>query len=59
MYSCGKYKNISDVVSKLWNTRGHVVTHVGTNNLVQRNYGYRNRQVPNRNSEEIYRDFRN
>ncbi len=54
----GNIKNISDVVSKLEDSRWHVVTHVGTNNLVQRSYGYRNRQVPNRNSEEIHRDFR-
>ncbi len=54
----GNIKNISDVVSKLGNSRGHVVTHVETNNLVQKSYGYRNKQVPNRNSEEIHSDFR-
>ncbi len=58
MYFWGKYKNILDVVCKLGNSRGHVLSHVGTNNLVQRSYGYRNTQVPNRNSEEIYIDFR-
>ncbi len=54
----GNIKNISEVVSKLGNSRGHVVTHVGTNNLVEKSYGYRNKQVPNRNSEEIHSDFR-
>ncbi len=54
----GNINNISDVVSKLGDSRGHIVTHVETNNLVQRSYGYRNRQIPNRNSEEIHRDFR-
>ncbi len=54
----GNINNISDVVSNLGDSRGHIVTHVGTNNLVQRSYGYRNRQIPNRNSEEYIRDFR-
>ncbi len=39
-------------------SRGHIVTHVGTNNLVQKSYGYRNREITNRNSEEIHKDFR-
>ncbi len=54
----GNVETISDAISKLGNNRGHVVAHVGTNNLVQRvekSYGYRN--IPNRNSEEIYSDF--
>ncbi len=54
----GNINNVSDVVSNLGDSRGHIVTHVGTNNLVQRSYGYRNRQIPNRNSKEIHRDFR-
>ncbi len=39
-------------------SRGHILTHVGTNNLVHRSYGYRNRQIPNRNSKEIHKYFR-
>ncbi len=54
----GNINNISDVVSNLGDSRGHIVTHVGTNNLVQKSYGYRNREIPNRNSEEIHKDFR-
>ncbi len=54
----GNINNISDVVGNLGDTREHIITHVGTNNLVQRSYGYRNRHVPNRNSEEIHKDFR-
>ncbi len=58
MYSWGNVNNISDVVSKLGDSRWHIFTPVGTNNLVQRSYGYRNRQVPHRNSEYIHKDFR-
>ncbi len=40
----GNINNISDLVSKLGDSRGHIVTHEGTNTLVQRSYGFRNRQ---------------